>query len=167
MSNTAMNEKVSVSISSAISQTNPPAWRLEYEVRNQGQEDVWLIVDESLVFRRDGARIELSYARGKMEPGVKVFGYFDPKVVKIPPAGSQRRSVEISWPCRLSDIWNVETEAMPPSGEYEVSVRVGFASTATPEPVQVGEAVEASVLRWQKEAVSPPVRITIPVYTSR
>jgi hypothetical protein len=101
-----------------------------------------------------------------MQPGVQVFGYFDPKVLAIPPGGSARRSIEISWPCRLSDIWNDKREATPPPGEYEVSVRVGVASTAAPASPKVGEGVEAPVLRWQEEAVSPPVRIAIPPYVS-
>ena len=145
-----------MSIVSAIVNVSPPAWHLEYEVRNLGRVVIWLLVDESLVLRRDDAHIELSYARERMQPGVQVFGYFVPQVVKIPPGGSLRRSVEISWPCSLSDIWNAEREATPPPGEYEVSIRIGFALTAAPQPPKVGEDVEAPVLRWQKEAVSPP-----------
>jgi len=158
--------KVVVSIVTAIVQQSPPAWHLEYEVRNQGPTAIWLVVDESLVFRQVGRHIELSYARTKMQPGVQVFGYFDPKVLAIPPGGSVRRSVEISWPCRLSDIWNDKREVTPPPGEYDVSVRVGVASTAAPTSPKVGEGVEAPVLRWQEEAVSPPVRIAIPSYPS-
>lgn len=165
MSSIPIAGKVLVSIVSAIVNVSPSAWHLDYDVRNLGRGVVWLVVDESLVFRRDDAHIELSYARGKMQLGVHVFGYFDPKVVKIPPGGSLRRSVEITWPCSLSDIWNSEREGTPPPGEYEVSVRIGFASTAAPKPPKVGEGVEASVLRWQKEAVSQPVRIAIPPYT--
>lgn len=153
-----------VSIVSAIVQVSPPAWHLEYDVRNLGEGVVWLVVDENLVLRHEEAHIELSYARGKMQPGVQVFGYFDPEVVEVPPGGSLRQSVEITWPCPLSDIWNTEREATPPPGKYEVSVRIGFALTATPEPPQVGEDVEAPVLRWQREAVSQPVRIEIPKY---
>lgn len=164
MPNMPLAGKVMVSIVSAIVQVNPPAWRLEYNVRNLSGAVIWLVVDESLKFRRDEAHIELSYARGKMQPGVQVFGYFNPNVVDIPPDGSLLRSVEITWPCRLSDIWNVEREATPPPGKYEVSVRVGFALTATPKPTKVGEDVETSVLRWQKETVSPPVRIAVPPY---
>ncbi len=157
--------KVLVSIASALVNVDLSAWHLEYDVRNLGRVVIWLVVDESLVLRRDDAHIELSYARGKMQPGVHVFGYFNPKVVKISPGESLRQSVEITWPCRLSDIWNAEREATPPPGEYEVSVRVGFASTAAPKPPKVGEDVEVPVLRWQKETVSPPVRIAIPPYT--
>ncbi len=165
MPNITIAEKVLVSIVSAIVQVSPPAWHLEYEVHNLSGAVIWLVVDESLVLRRNGAHIELSYARGKMQSGVQVFGYFDPNVVNIPPGGSLRRAIEIVWPCRLSDIWNAEREATPPPGEYEVSVRVGFALTEAPKPRKVGENVETPVLRWQKEAVSPPLRITIPPYT--
>jgi hypothetical protein len=162
----SLGENVSVSIVSAVVQVRPPAWHLEYDVHNQGRDMIWLVVDESLVLRIDGARIELSYSRGKMQPGVQVFGYFNPKVIKIPPGESLRRSAEIAWPCRLSDIWNAQREATPPPDEYDVSVRVGFASTAEPDPPEVGEDVETPVLRWQKEAASPPIRIAIPPYAS-
>ena len=160
-----MAEKVVVSIVSAIVNVIPSAaWHLEYNVRNLGQQVVWLVVDESLVLRRDGRHIELSYAREKMQPNVHVFGYFDPKVEKIAPERSLQRSIEITWPCILSDIWNAERVVAPSPGEYEVSVRIGFAATAVPEPPKVGESVEAPVLRWQKEAVSLPVWLPIPRY---
>lgn len=167
MPSISITGNVLVSIVSVIVNVSPPAWYLEYEVRNLGRVIVWLVIDENLVFRRDDSRIELSYARGKMQPGAQVFGYFDPKVVKIPPGGSLRQTVKIAWPCSLSDIWNAEREATPPPGEYEVSVRIGFASTAAPKPPKVDESVEAPVLRWQKETVSPSVRIVIPSYTPK
>ena len=166
MPRTPIAGKVVVSIVTAIVQVSPPAWRLEYDVRNAGGAVIWLVIDDSLMFRQVGRHIELSYARAKMQPGAQVFGYFDPEVVAIPPGGSVRRSVAISWPCRLSEIWNDQREATPPPGEYEVSVRVGVASTAAPKSPTVGEGVEAHVLRWQEEAVSPPVRIAIPPYPS-
>jgi hypothetical protein len=156
---------VLVSIVSAMVRASPSAWAIEYDVRNEGQAMVWLVVDESLVLRRDNGHIELSYARGRMQPGAQVFGYFDPKVAKIPPGGSLRRSVEITWPCRLSDLWNKDREVAPPPGEYEVSVRIGFAATEAPESPKVGESVEAPVMRWQQTTVSAPVRIAIPPYT--
>jgi len=157
-------EKVLVSIVSAIVQVSPPAWHLEYDVHNPGKEVIWLVVDESLSFRHDNSHIELSYARGKMQPNVHVFGYFKPNVVQIPPQENVRRSLVITWPCSLSDIWNTEREAAPPPGEYEVSVRVGYALTSAPESPELGEDVEAPVLRWQKEVVSLPVRMAIPPY---
>ncbi len=156
---------VLVSIVNVIVQASPPAWQLEYEVRNMQQTAVWLVVDESLVLKRENAHIELSYARGKMQPGVQVFGYFDPIVVNIPPGESLRQQVKVAWPCRLSDIWNEVREVVLPPGEYEVAVRIGFASTAKPKPPKVGEGVEGPVLRWQRTTVSPPVRIAIPPYT--
>ena len=165
MANISIVGKVLVSIVSAIVQMGGPAWHLTYEVRNLSEAVIWLVVGESLVFRRDYAHIELSYAREKMQPDVHVFGYFNPDVVKIQPSGSLRQSVEITWPCHLSDIWNAEREATPPPGEYDVSVRVGFALTDTPKLPKVGENIETPVLRWQKVTVSPPVRIAIPPYT--
>ena len=164
MADASLAGKVIVSIVSALVRTSPVAWHLEYEVRNTEQTPIWLVVDESLVLRRDGQRIELSCARGKMTPGAQPFGYFDPKVVEVPPGGSVRRSVEIAWPARLSGLWNAEREVAPPPGEYEVSVRIGHGTTPKPQPPGLGESVEAPVLRWQKEAVSQPVRLKLPAY---
>jgi len=162
--NKPASAEVLMTIVSAMVQIDPPMWHIEYEVKNPGATPVWLIVDEGLGFRRDGRQIELSYARGKMQPNVHVFGYFNPEVEKVLAGDHSRQTVEIAWPCPLSDIWNTEREATPPPGEYEVSVRVGYAGTENPLPAEVGESVETPVLRWQKEAVSPPVRIDIPPY---
>ena len=164
MADASLAGKVLVSIVSALVRTSPVAWHLEYEVRNPEQTPIWLVVKESLVLRRDGQRIELSYARGKMQPGAQPFGYFDPEVVQVPPGGSVRRSVEIDWPVRLSDLWNAEREVALPPGEYEVSVRIGYGTTPKPPPPGLGESVEAPVLRWQKEAVSQPTRLKLPGY---
>ncbi len=154
---------VLVSIVSATVTASPPAWNIAYEVHNTGQSVVWLVVDESLKLRRKNNHIELSYARGKMQSGVQVFGYFDPKAVKLLPGESLRRFVDITWPCHLSDIWNNERVSSPPFGIYEVTVRVGFALTAAPK-LEGGESVEGSVLRWQMEAVSPSVQMEIQQY---
>ena len=159
-----MVESMLVTIVSAVVRVNPPSWHLVYDVRNAEQAVLWLVDQESLVLRREDAKIELSYAREEMRPGVQVFGYFDPRVEMLLPGASLRRSVEIVWPCPLSDIWNNEREAAPPPGEYEVSIRIGFAPTAAPEPPDVGESVEAPVLRWQRTTSSAPVRIAIPSY---
>jgi hypothetical protein len=143
---------------------SPPSWHLEYDVRNAGHAVLWLVVEESLVLERVDAKIELSYARGEMRPGVQVFGYFDPKVEMVLPGASLRRSVEIRWPCPLSDIWNSEREAAPPPGDYEVSIKIGFAPTAEPETPGVGESIEAPVLRWQRTTISAPIRLAVPPY---
>jgi hypothetical protein len=95
-----------------------------------------------------------------------VFGYFDPEVVALAPGASERRSVEVKWPSRLSDLWNEQPVAAPPPGEYDVTVRVGYATTASPPAAAAGEHVEAAVLRWQRTAASQPVRIAVPQYTS-
>lgn len=152
---------VIVSIVSAVVQTNPPGWQIAYVVKNGGRAPVWLVVDDPLVLRRDGTRIELSFARAKMVPGAKVFGYFDPKVVAIAPGDTVERKVHIAWPLRLDDTFNTEREVAPPPGEYEVTVRIGYGRTPAPPAPRLGEGVEAPVLRWQKEAVSLPVRMQI------
>lgn len=166
MSSISLTGKVLVSIVSAIVQVSPPEWHIEYELHNLREAAIWLVVDDNLVLRHDSTHIELSFARGKMQPGVHVFGYFNPSVVMIPPGGKVSRTVEINWPCRLSDIWNAEREASPLPGEYEVSLRVGFALTEAPKPPEGGEDVETPVLRWQEEVVSAPVHMVIPTYMS-
>lgn len=166
MTNKPKSEEVLVSIVNAQVKPDPPAWRLEYEVQNLGTTVIYLIVDESMVFRRDGMQIELSYAREKMQPDVHVFGYFDPIVEKMLPDGRLIRSVEVIWPIPLSDIWNPEREAVLPPGEYEVSVRVGYAMTPEAPAAEIGESIETPVLRWQKQVVSPTVRLSIPPYGS-
>jgi hypothetical protein len=162
MTKQEMARKVEVVIVSAKAEINPPSWEIEYSVHNHTPAMLWLVVEESLVLKRDGARIELSYSRGRMQPGVQVFGYFVPTVIDLPPGRAVSQSVQIGWPCRLNDIWNSEREVALPPGQYEVSVRVGFASTPAPPPPEVGEDVEAPVLRWQEEAASSPVRIELP-----
>ncbi len=162
MPNLPVAEEILVSIAAAIVQASPPAWHLDYDVRNQGTAAIWLVVDENLVVRWHDRRIELSYARSKMQPGVTVFAYFDPATVKIPPNASLRQSVNIRWPCHLSDLWNPVREVAPAHGDYEVTVRIGFARTPAPLHSNPGEDVEEAVLRWQKEAVSVPVQMTIP-----
>ena len=164
MASVPMAGAVLVSIVSANVRESPPAWLLDYEVRNESRAAVWLVVDESLGFRREGSRIELSYARGPMQAGAQPFGYFDPEVAELPAGGSVRRHLEIPWPSPLSTLWNEQRAAAPPPGEYEVSVRIGYAGTPSPEPPRDGESVEAPVLRWQRTAESPPVRIAVPAY---
>src|SRR5260370_25252719 len=107
---------VLVSIVSALVRVSPSAWHLKYDVRNTGQVVIWLVVDESLVLRRDNAKIELSYAREKMKPGVQVFGYFDPKVVKIPPGGSLRRVGADTLHCPHVGLCDSEPQTTAPRG---------------------------------------------------
>ncbi|MGL4611890.1 MAG: hypothetical protein ACRCYY_19800 [Trueperaceae bacterium] len=164
MQRVPVEQKVAVFIENVDVQVGPPSWRLEYVVRNSSEAIIWLIVDESLKFQLENNHIELSYARGQMQSGVQAFGYFNPKVTKILPGESLRQSVNLSWPQSLSTLWNAERKAAPSPGEYEVSIRVGIALKEAPEPPKLGETIEASVLRWQEEVVSPAMRIRIPRY---
>jgi hypothetical protein len=157
---------VSVLIDHASTQEKPAGWHLDYSVRNIGPATAWLVVDQSPVFTHEGSHIELSYARAKLQPGATLFGYFDPAVVKLAAGETIRRTVTITWPLSLSDLWNTVREAAPAPGEYSVSIRIGFGSTAKPESPKAGESVEAPVFRWQYESVSPPVKITVPPYPS-
>ena len=153
---------VSVEIAGAQRRTDPPGADLRYVVRNGGGAPVWLVDDGWLVWRQDGARIELGFQRAPMREGVEPFGYFDPQVAEIAPGDAVERTVALAWPQALDRLWNEQREVAPPAGEYEVAVRVGYGETPKPPPVtQVGVPVEAPVLAWQREAVSEPARLTV------
>jgi hypothetical protein len=159
-----MAETVTVEIVSISSQMNPPASRLEYEVRNYTSAPIWLVDDGWLIWRQAGKEIELCYARGKMRPGAQVFGYFPPSVVKTEPGGSISRVVHLTWPHPLDRLWNAEPNAAPPPGEHQVSVRIGYGVTADPDAPGLSEGVEAPVFRWQREAASTAVPMQVPPY---
>jgi hypothetical protein len=153
---------VAVGIVDAGRRADAPGATLTYEVRNDGDATVWLVDDGWLVWRRENRRIELGFQRAPMQPGVEPFGYFNPQLVPVAPGDAVRRTVELSWPQRLDGLWNAEDEAAPPPGEYDVAVRVGYGeSESPPPPTRGGQGVEAPVLAWQNEAVSPPVRLAL------
>lgn len=159
-----MAGNVSVVISEVSSQTIPPTSRIKYEVRNDTSAPIWLVSDGWLIWHRVEAQIELSYARGRMRPGSQVFGYFVPTLTKIEATYSLSLSVDLVWPQPLDRLWNAEDYAAPPPGDYLVSVRIGYGLTLDIDAPGIGESVEAPVLRWQREAVSPAVPMTIPPY---
>jgi hypothetical protein len=158
-----LKEAVRVSIVRCnSSQGDPPETDLEYEVRNETPAPIWLVDDGWLIWRQEGQEIELSYARGKMRPGARVFGYFSPSVTKLEAGERATRSIPLTWPQPLGRLWNAESEAAPQPGAYRVSVRIGYGVTPEPEAPVLGEGVEAPVLRWQQEAVSDAVPMVIP-----
>lgn len=153
---------LTVEIVDVASSAEPPGAELRYLIRNDSDATAWVVDDGWLAWRRDGRRIELCYARVPMRPGVEPFGYFDPEVVAIAPGGTLERTVTLSWPQPLSGMWNTDRVAAPPPGEYEVTVRIGYAATPKPEPAQtLDEGVEAPVLAWQREAVSEPATLVV------
>lgn len=156
--------QVSVSIDRASAQAEPSGWHLDYSVSNAGETPVWLIVDDSLAYQCHGHVMELSHARARLQPGIHSYGYFNPQVSPLPPGGKLPRSLQINWPCRLSDLWNFSREATPQPGDYDVSVRIGYGLTAVPNLPLDGDSVEAPVLRWQQTAVSPSVRLSVYPY---
>jgi hypothetical protein len=153
---------VAVEILAAERREEPPGATLTYEVRNEGDATVWLVDDGWLVWRQEDARIELGFQRAPMQAGVQPFGYWEPDVVPLEPGGAARREVELTWPEPLDDMWNAQDEAAPAPGEYEVAVRVGYGESETPpSPTRGGTGVEEPVLAWQREALSPPARLTV------
>ncbi len=159
-----MGGAVEVKILKVTSEETPPSTHLEYEVSNRGDARVWLVDDGWLVWKRDGERVELGFGRAKMRAGSEAFGYFPPATVALDPGDRVTRAVELKWPQRLSRLWNEEELAAPPPSQYQATVRVGYGLTAEAEPPLLGEGVEATVFRWQKEATSPAVTMTVPAY---
>jgi hypothetical protein len=157
-------DAIAVVILNVATQAAPPATHIEYEVSNGGSAPIWLVHDQWLLWNQDGSHIELSFQRGAMRPGSQVFGYFAPAVVKIESKAQFRETVELKWPVDLDPLWNKAAWARPQPGTYQVSVRVGYGLSAAPDAPVVGESVEAPVFRWQREAVSPAVPMTVPEY---
>lgn len=159
-----MAEIISVKITRVTSCQDPPSTTLEFVVRNEGSVPIWLVNDQWLIWQQNGKRIELSFHRGKMRSGAQVFGYFPPELIMIRPEDSITQTVELNWPQPLDSLWNKEPQAAPPPGLYQASVRVGYGLSAEPDVPELGESVEAGVLRWQKVAVSPTVSMEVPSY---
>lgn len=152
-----MEEKVTVEITGVSDQRTSTA--ITYRVMNRAIVPIWLVDDDWFVWSRKNSDVEISFARGRLQKGVQVFGYFPPTVVKIRPGRCRQKSFTLKWPQRLSRIWNSAATAERPPGKFLLSVRIGYGLTPEPEPPTSGEGVEEPVLRWQKEAMSPPVEI--------
>lgn len=159
-----MPVEVAVEIVRVISTPDPSSTTVVHVVVNHGYAPVWLVDDQWLIWNQQGNRIELSYKRGPLRPGRQIFGYFNPEVAEIPPGGKVTRETKLSWPQSLDLLWNDSSQAAPLPGRYEVQVRVGYGTTPRPDEPELGESIDASVLRWQKEALSSPVWMEVPPY---
>jgi hypothetical protein len=151
---------VTVQIVDIAERTDPRGADLRYVVRNGSGGTIWVVDDGWFAWRLEDARIELNFARVRMQPGVEPFGYFSPEVVAVEAGAELERTVALSWPQPLSGMWNAARSADPPPGEYEAVVRVGWADSPAPPPPDTAD-VEAPVLAWQREAVSEPVRLVV------
>ena len=152
-----MKEPVTVEITAVSDQG--VSTTLTYAATNHSAAPIWLVNDDWFVWKQKNSDVEVSFARGRMRKGTQVFGYFPPQTIEIPPGGRMERQFTLHWPQRLSRIWNAAEAAERPPGKFRLSVRVGYGFTPEPEPPKLGEGVEAPVLRWQREAVSPPVEM--------
>jgi hypothetical protein len=153
---------VAVEIAELTGRSDPPGADVRYVVRNGSASTIWLVDDGWLAWRQEGRRIELCYARVRMQPGVVPFGYFPPEVVPLAPGSELERTASLSWPQRLSGLWNADEFASPAPGEYELAVRIGYGESPEPGPPErLGEGVEAPVMAWQREAVSEPARLVV------
>ena len=132
---------------------------ITYAVANRAAAPIWLVNDPWFVWHRKNADAEISFARGRMKEGVHPFGYFPPETEEIPPGGRREKQFTLNWPQRLSRLWNHAEIAERPKGRFRLSVRIGYGLAPEPDPPKLGEEVEDPVLRWQKEAVSPPLEI--------
>lgn len=152
---------VHVRIVQAVSSADASGWHMAYEVCNDGPAPVWLVKAESLVVQLAPGSIELSHARAALQPGVQVFGYFAPAVAPLAAGACVQRALDIRWPCTLSLLWNAQPLANPAPGDYAVRVRVGFGHSPEAEAPQLGEPIDAAVLRWQHSALSAPVTLSV------
>jgi hypothetical protein len=159
-----MSGGVVVDITAVSNATEPPLTRLAYAVCNAGGRPVWMVDDGWLVFRQDGDRIELSFARGRLQKGVQVFGYFAPAVLRLDCGEIANRHVTLTWPLPLDRIWNAERIAAPAPGEYRLSVGVGYGMTPQADAPNSDESVDAGIRRWQRLALSAPVIVRISAY---
>ncbi|MBS0508336.1 MAG: hypothetical protein JSR53_13235 [Proteobacteria bacterium] len=139
----------------------PGAWRIAYEACNASDQTLWLVDEPALTLHQAPGRIELSYARAPLQGGALPFGYFNPHRTPLAGGDCLRRHIDISWPARLSALWNPVREAAPTPGDYAVTVRVGYGETPEPDAPRAGEDVQAPVLRWQRQALSAPVTLTM------
>lgn len=161
-----MIDAIIVEIVRVESRTEPPATQVEYAVKNNSAGPVWVVNDNWLIWSQAGKTIELSFKRGRMRKGSQVFGYFPPAVIRVDPGSSIRARIDLAWPRYLDRLWNSESTAAPPPGEYDVRVRIGYGLTPGPEKLNPGESVEDPVFRWQKEAISPAFTMNIPPYAA-
>jgi hypothetical protein len=152
-----MKEPVTVEITGVSDQGGSTT--ITYVVTNHLNAPIWLVNDDWFVWSRKNSEVEISFARGRMQQGVQVFGYFPPQTIEIPHGERLEKQFALHWPQRLSRIWNAAEITERPPGKFRLSIRIGYGLTPEPEPPTLGEGVEAPVLRWQKEAVSPPVEI--------
>lgn len=166
MPTTLQPPSMQVYITQAQAQAHPSAWRIAYEACNAGGQTLWLVDEQALTLHQTPGYIELSYARAPLQPGALPYGYFNPRCAPLAGGECLRRHIDISWPARLSSLWNPAREAAPAPGDYAVTVRVGYGETPTPNAPQVGEDVQDSVLRWQRQALSAPVTLTIAPYAA-
>lgn len=158
---TANADGVTVTVLSAEA-TAEPGLAVTFEVHNGGEDPVWVVDEDELVWSRADDRIELSYARAPMDEGAEPFGYFHPAVSELGAGESLRRTVRLSWPLELNPLWNDHFEVDPSPGHYDLRVRIGYGLSPEPESADLDEDVEAPVLRWQRESVSDPVEIRVP-----
>lgn len=152
-----MEAKVTVEITDVSDEGTSTA--ITYLVTNHFTFPIWLVNDEWFIWNQTNSELEISFARGRMQRGAQVFGYFPPETIEIPPSGRQEKRFTLHWPQRLSRIWNAVEIAERPPGRFRLSVRVGYGLTPAPKPSKLGEGVETPVLLWQKEAVSSLVEI--------
>jgi hypothetical protein len=153
-----------VDIVAVTSSVQPPTTDVRYSVRNAGAQPVWLVDDGWLVFQQNGERIEVSFARARLQKGLQIFGYFAPAVVRLNAGEATDRCFTLTWPMLLDRMWNTDRIATPTPGPYQLSVRVGYGNTPQADEPNSGEDVDGGVQRWQRFAVSAPVPLTVPAY---
>jgi hypothetical protein len=158
---TPMKDEVTVEVVKVTNQDDASRTVIEFLVTNRMSSPIWLVDEEWFIWKRSGAEIEISLARAPMRSGVQVFGYFNPQVMKMEPRIKIKKTIELKWPQALNQIWNEKPQAERPIGRCKLSVRIGYGLVPSPNAPNLDEGVEAPVFRWQREAVSAPVKIKL------
>ena len=164
-----MTDKVGVSILRLEQQLDPSghATILRFCVNNNSSHLLWVVDDGWITWHQHGEHIRLSYKREKMKAAVQVFGYFPPQTVTLSPGQQIERETRLAWPLPLSRIWNDMDHASPVPGKYQLSIAVGYGEDASIHKAKAIDSisqVEEYILKWQKEAVSAEVTVTVPQY---
>jgi len=152
---------VDVAIAKTDSRRDRPGLDISYRVTNNGPDPIWLVNDGWIIWSQSGGRIEISLARGTMNPASAVFGYFVPATVEIPSGSARAGSLALDWPLKLDRLWNREESVQPAPGQYDFVLRIGYGVTPFPDDPGLGESVESPVLRWQKEAEAVAVCVEV------
>lgn len=133
---------------------------VSYRISNLYDRPIFLVSDDWFTWNYNNKLIELCFARTRMQEGVHVFGYFLPAVMKMSPQQTIERTILLSWPLKLNDIWNSQEYAQPEKGNNRIKIKIGYGLTEKAESRSASDP-EEDVLNWQLTAESREYEIMI------